>query len=200
MDVSTNCIEPHELVNDNFLLITEFEYGAATNNPSFKLARGFDYHNLFMILCFFHLPEPTTQSLLSDLEAFKMAPVDAINFTPQTLASYNAYVMQYKTYILNNADFINKLADPPVLSDQFIRNLSFHTNMLDVSKLKLKSFHAVLPQIADFTAPHIKLLEHYSRASTVSRPQFTKEHKPPHSNERKSDSQSPRIFTCWNCE
>ena len=138
MDISTNCIEPHELVNDNFLLITEFEYGAAINNPSFTLNRGFDYHDLFMILCYFYLPEPTTNSLLSDLDAIKMAPVDAHHFTPQTLASYNAYVMQYKIYMMQNSDFINNLADPSVLSDQFIRNLSFNTNMLDVSKLKLK--------------------------------------------------------------
>ena len=200
LDVSTNCIDPHELVETQFLRITEYEYGVATKNPSFKLSRGYDYYDLFMVLCFFHMPAPTPHSLLTDLEAIKMEPVDPFNFTSHTLASYNAYVKKYKTYILDNADFVNNLADPSILSDQFVRNLSFNKTMLDISKLKLKTFHAVLAQIADFTAPHIKLLEHYPRPSPISRPSSTHISPPSQvkkdtSKDDKSGSQSPRIYT-----
>ena len=205
LDVSTNCIDPHELVETHFLRITEYEYGVETKNPSFKLSRGYDYYDLFLVLCFFHMPAPTPHSLLTDLEDIKMEPVDPYNFTSHTLASYNAYVKKYKTYILDNADFVNNLADPSILSDQFVRNLSFNKTMLDISKLKLKTFHAVLAQIAEFTAPHIILLEHYPRPSPVSRPSSTHISPPSQvkkdtSKDDKSGSQPPRIYTCWNCE
>ena len=201
MDISTNCIDPHELVEEQFLLISEYKYGIAHNNPSFKLQRGFDYFDMFTVLCFFYYPEPTTQSLLSDLEAIKMAPIDKTIFNHHSLTSYNDYVMKYEIYIIRNAAFIQSLSDPSVLSDQFIRNLSFDTKMLDVTKLKLKSFQAVIAEIAKFVGPHTALLENSFRplpAPIIPAISHQVQNKSPPL--AQPASSPPRTFTCWNCE